>query len=166
MDAAGRRSWLPELLLLLLLELVRRRNLELEDFLMEEVVDVKDDVVVLLLLSSPTASLGNVCRMLLLLPEGKYLDGFKMLDIDSFVDGHLWRGRHFLRRCIPAALLVASPDVDDVDVGDCGDAVSEEEDDASVLASCPAGEGGCLRVIVAESRNSSAAARPLRRGLR
>ena len=160
MEAAGRRSWLPELLLLLLLELVRRRNLELEDFLTEEVFDVKDDddVVLLLLLSSPAASLDNVCRMLLLLPEGKYLDGFKMLDIDSFVDGHLWRGRHFLRRRTPAALLVASPDVG------VGDAVSEEDDDVSVLASCPAGEGGCLRVIVAESRNSSAAARPLRRG--
>ncbi len=89
------------------------------------------------------------CRMV---EEGRYLGyGFKILDMDSFVVGHLCFGRHFLRRRIAAALFSPSPDGDSCGGGD-GDGDRSGE--------------GCRRVNVAERRTTSSAARPLRRGLR
>ena len=124
-EAAGKLS-LP-----MLGALQRRRNLD--DFVAGAVAAIVAAVV------SPTS--------LVKLLEGEYLDGFKILDTESFIDAHLWSGWHFLRRRIAASLTPG---------GDC----------CEVVVTSFAGPGEeCLRVYVAD-RLHSKSARSLRLGLR
>ena len=83
---------------------------------------------------------------LVILLEGEYLGGFKILDTDSFMDVHRWCGWHFLRRSMAASLPSE---------GDCNE--------VEVLLAGPGPGEECLRVYVADSLNSKSA-RLLRHG--